>query len=711
MVVGVHHLEHSNTPDLQETVFLQEQPTNCPQAFVSECLRAAAVFRADVYWPGRELEQIAKRAGEFLAQGVKLVLAANSAVLAQLEDKLAFSKDAGQFGISTPETFEFKDLPSFDSAYTSIRNSGERVCFKPRTGIFGRGFRVVREHMEIFEDLFADPGYRIDLEDARRRFGSRVTFQPMLAMPWLSGIEWSVDCFRSTDGKRFVAVPRSKVSGDAQMVCLDSEVVEAARTLSNGFRLRGLFNCQFKVHRGRLFALEVNARPAGGVGLCEHTGLNLPELALRDALGLDALPISKPREIRATSTPSWSISGLAQPESTDASPAFSSSKTSKPDVHDEESRTITAHLPGSQVVLRQTSGSWAIGDLVSVAGRRGALRPFLLVSKVLGKHLPVTPTHAAASHAALAEALDIDMDGPVLFVGMAETATGLGWGVYDFWSRRAGRTDSLYIHSTRYIAPGHGAIPFEEVHSHAPGQSLCRPLDPELSDLFNSAKTLVVVDDELTSGRTAAALQQALSRAGLPIQRAEAVALVAAHPPQATERGGDLFGWSVTSLARAVISVTQEADRELGASLNQRTVEMQAGCGLSRWGRLGARVAPTPPPQLVQNISSHLESAAYVTLIGSGECMHPAFVLGKQLETLGHSVLLQATTRSPIALGGPISSTLTCADGLGSGVPFYLHNPPTRDTASIVLYERGAKDAAQELAATLGGMSLEVWDA
>jgi hypothetical protein len=377
----------------------------------------------------------------------------------------------------------------------------------------------------------------------------------------------------------------------------------------------------------------------------------------------------------------------------------------------ESRSSIVVQLPTGTATVEQTGGAWPVEQLLGVAARRGARRPFLLVSKVLGKHLPVTPTGMAASHEALAAQLSIDLPGPVLFVGMGETATGLGWGIYEAWSERASRGDRLYVHSTRYLASGLRTIAFEEAHSHAPGQAVCVPRDPALASAFRAARTLVVVDDELTSGKTAAALASALRAEGLPLERTVAIALVGAYPDEATREGGALFGWTVASLARIHVHFEFSGSDVPATPLNQRTEPLTEGVGSRRWGREGATMAPPVPEALVDALVSRLHREERVVVLGAGECMHPAFALGRALEARGFAVFLQSTTRSPIALGGAIGRSLDCDDGLGSGVPFYLHNPPSDDARVLVLHEPGAGRAAEALAQRLGGEAVEVWGA
>jgi len=172
------------------------------------------------------------------------------------------------------------------------------------------------------------------------------------------------------------------------------------------------------------------------------------------------------------------------------------------------------------------------GALLGLALRNNPRRAQLLVSRVLGKHVPTDPrvVHAAglllgalvadalagcpprtlpvdllhaavrgapgaagALHVEAREAIASDaVDAVVL--GFAETATALGHCV----AEALGGAD--YLHSTRRPVAGVAtAGSFVEEHSHHTGHLLL-PSDP---GLLAGPRPLVLVDDELSTGRTA----------------------------------------------------------------------------------------------------------------------------------------------------------------------------------------------------------------
>jgi hypothetical protein len=96
------------------------------------------------------------------------------------------------------------------------------------------------------------------------------------------------------------------------------------------------------------------------------------------------------------------------------------------------------------------------------------------------------------------------LEQPLLFVGLAETATALGFSLFDSYANHA-----MYIHTTReQLADQDSWFDFEEEHSHATAHR-CYPLNEEL---FKHNYPLVLVDDEMTTGKTALNLIRAVHR-------------------------------------------------------------------------------------------------------------------------------------------------------------------------------------------------------
>ncbi|KES04788.1 phosphoribosyltransferase [Streptomyces toyocaensis] len=154
---------------------------------------------------------------------------------------------------------------------------------------------------------------------------------------------------------------------------------------------------------------------------------------------------------------------------------------------------------GSWVTRRlgvELAGDESLPDLLGLALRRNPKRAHLLVSNVLGKHVPQSPSvvhgHGVALGRRVRELLGDEAEAAVV-LGYAETATGLGHSVAD------GLGAAPYLHSTRRPVAGTAtAGGFEESHSHATSHLLL----PENPLLLAGEGPLVLVDDEFSTGNT-----------------------------------------------------------------------------------------------------------------------------------------------------------------------------------------------------------------
>jgi hypothetical protein len=170
-----------------------------------------------------------------------------------------------------------------------------------------------------------------------------------------------------------------------------------------------------------------------------------------------------------------------------------------------------------------------IEELFTMAARINKKRSFLFVSKVLGKHLPIDPNKGLLTAALIGvRYLEMvkgmnclvtesllnsfrkdesfrclpfipDHIHPVV-IGFAETATALGHAFFDCFH------SAEYFHTTReelfQVQP---EITFEEEHSHATSHRCYIPLE-----MIQNEREIILVDDELTSGKTALNIIQSI---------------------------------------------------------------------------------------------------------------------------------------------------------------------------------------------------------
>ena len=324
--------------------------------------------------------------------------------------------------------------------------------------------------------------------------------------------------------------------------------------------------------------------------------------------------------------------------------------------------------------------------LFELAERRNPRRAFLFVSKVLGRHIPVAPSTMRAVYQRLADKIDLPPDMQPLFVGMAETAVGLGAGV--FRACRERRPDSLFLASTRHDFPAPRLAEFEETHSHAMRHVLYRPRNASLD---GRPIHLVAVDDEMTTGNTFLHLCQALHDAGLPPARATRVVIMDWSPEEAAaslpcpgETVSLLRGsWRWTPAPGYVPPPLPARVRQ-----GEGTVPVASR---QDWGRFGMSDMPATPWPDVREAPGRR-----VLVLGTGEFVWPPFLLAERLEREGANVLFGATTRSPIKPGMAIRTLLEHGDNYGFGIVNYLYNVEPEDFDSIYLCCETEADALDE---------------
>lgn len=370
---------------------------------------------------------------------------------------------------------------------------------------------------------------------------------------------------------------------------------------------------------------------------------------------------------------------------------------------------ISHHQLNTGVLDLRITGGISGKELFQIAERINPKRSFLFVSNVLGRHIPVRPQdHFAAVDLMVDLIPDKMIEGPVLVMGYAETAVGIGAAVARGISRRRPKSDPLYLSTTRHPVAGRDWARFSEGHSHATAHHV---MSPSYDVLSGPPLTLVLVDDETTTGKTFAALFEAVRKQGLPVGRVllltltdwsegSAVCAIADLAPDIPVNGFSLMqgGWTWTKDGAAILpELPGWSDQPILPSW----IADRIGDTALRAPRLGIR-----PSQNGTIVPAGLPKVAFrqpVLVIGTGEHVWGPMLLAEQLEKDGADVRFVATTRSPIMKGSVICHKVTFADHFGIGIPMYLHNVPERPNAQVIIMtETGSEGICKTLKAHLG---------
>ena len=359
---------------------------------------------------------------------------------------------------------------------------------------------------------------------------------------------------------------------------------------------------------------------------------------------------------------------------------------------------------GFELVDSGSSISATVPELVLPGLRRNPKRAHLLVSTVLGKHIPTPPDAVIGAGNALGD-LVVDALGPdvgdVVVLGFAETATGLGHCV----AARIGA--QCYLHSTRRaVADASVHAAFEEGHSHATSH-LLMPTSP---DLFANDHPLVLVDDEISTGATAIDAIRSLHahdrRSRYVV--ASLVDMRTERHREATAAAADELGTVIefVSLAtgHAVLpdgltnAVAELPDPVLNPRAEVRgtisRVELSWPSTVPDGGRHGFLRSDSDAfdhaiDSAAVELAKHLPARPLV-VVGHEELMYLPLRLADALSKSGHDVTFQTTTRSPAYVrdvpGYPLRRGFRfTAPELDPDAPRFLYNAHTSEVDPLIV--------------------------
>jgi hypothetical protein len=373
--------------------------------------------------------------------------------------------------------------------------------------------------------------------------------------------------------------------------------------------------------------------------------------------------------------------------------------------------TFRARLRCGTLTLRVDEAEMPLDELCTFGTRRNRKRGFLIISKVLGKHVPVRPATMSRIHSALAGKLR-NLDGPVLFIALAETAIGLGQGVFESWLNIEPRDDAVFLHSTRYRLDRPLACVFREGHSHASKHLLYLPDDPVAAKRFRQARTLVLIDDELSTGRTLTGLAAEIARLNPHIRAVHFVSItdwVDDNRRRDLEAGlTETFGAvRFHHLLRGQLRFDPDAAFDPGPlpDVAGRDDAKDAVVKLDH-GRLGIGHPLAVDNKQLLNATG-LAGGERVLLLGTGEFVHAPFLFARFLEERGWDVRFQSTTRSPVLMGEGIAGALEFIDNYYDEMPNYVYNVDGRRYDRVLIgYETQPLPASHRLPEMLQARAL-----
>ena len=382
----------------------------------------------------------------------------------------------------------------------------------------------------------------------------------------------------------------------------------------------------------------------------------------------------------------------------------------------------------------EKNGSYQLEDLLDFAQRINPKRAFLFVSKVLGRHIPVAPSIMRGAFTDLANFVPDELPEPILVIGMAETAVGLSAGVHQALQTRY--PQALLLNSTRHAQ--HDSIngndntdilltTFSEDHSHASQHLIYQSADKVTQEQLLTSKTLIMVDDEASTGNTCVNVVTALRNAGLDqLEQVHLTTLVdwSLNQNQTDANADDTIAKRLPNidfyrhhLLSGAWTWTDAPNPKpiIMPSVDTTEAGSQALGNTGNWGRF-------PTLDSTDGFNHYLASfqtlftyfngqtqfdkeqlPTRILVLGSNEFVWLPFLLAEWLEqntkveNSKHMIKFSALTRSPIALGGGITTMLSFNDNYGLGMTNFAYNVEPSDWDLIVLCVETSADSVDAM--------------
>nr|WP_317198569.1 phosphoribosyltransferase domain-containing protein [uncultured Psychrobacter sp.] len=368
---------------------------------------------------------------------------------------------------------------------------------------------------------------------------------------------------------------------------------------------------------------------------------------------------------------------------------------------------------------------YQLEDLLGFAQRINPKRAFLFVSKVLGRHIPVAPSTMRTAFTHLASLVPNDLPEPILVIGMAETAVGLSAGVHQALQTRY--PNALLLNSTRHAQHSDDnketlLTTFSEDHSHASQHLIYQSADRITQEQLLASKTLIMVDDEASTGNTCVNVVTALRHAGLSqLEQVHLTTLVDWSLNQEAPDADDHISTRLPDIDfqrhHLLSGAWQWTDAPNPEPITMPSVDTtEAGSqplgNTGNWGRFPTLDSTDGFADYLAGFQSAFtrfsgratfdkaQLPARILVLGSNEFVWLPFLLAEWIEQNTDSqnkVKFSALTRSPIALGGAITTMLSFHDNYGLGMTNFAYNVEPSDWDLIVLCVETAADSVDDM--------------
>lgn len=341
--------------------------------------------------------------------------------------------------------------------------------------------------------------------------------------------------------------------------------------------------------------------------------------------------------------------------------------------------------------------NYSESDLLRIAKRQNnKKRSYLLVNPLQAKHMPVTPKEALSMMSTLGRKLAEKYPNTKLLIAFAETATAIGAA-----AAKCLDNDCIYLTTTRESYPEGNWIDFLEEHSHATEQRL---YSNDLAEWIQSTESVILLDDELSTGRTLRNMIAQLRNEFPELAKKQIIAAsilnrLTTENEQLMSNEGVLteclLKLSPSDFVEKLPAGTFEAEvpihnEEAAAPqtlvLPERLPNPRFGTVIHSYDERIINCSRF----IINKLEAEIAKSKRILVLGTEECMFPALRLGVEIENKypDIQVFCHATTRSPIGIsneeGYPITSGIKLKSLYDENRTTYIYNLTQYDMVLVL---------------------------
>lgn len=261
------------------------------------CLNFCKEHNINVFIPRRNFVAISKHKQEFENLGIHVMVESDYELVKQLDDKLEtfklFEQKLPNNAKLTPMLIA-NNVEQFKQHYQTLKEKYKcDVCIKYAKDVGGASFRIITEDDTGIKVLDSHKSRKLGYTAIVEILGSVPTFKDLIVMPFIKGMEVSVDCLNTSKG--LVAIPRYKMGNRLEKIEFNDTILHKCKEVAETLNLTQPFNLQYIVKNGEYYLLEINTRMSGGIYLSSLAGIDFAHIAYCNLMGY---PFELPTDLK-----------------------------------------------------------------------------------------------------------------------------------------------------------------------------------------------------------------------------------------------------------------------------------------------------------------------------------------------------------------------------------------------------------------------------